>query len=74
MFQLTVLANLCIHLGSGLGTKILVVLVPWLLVAAILAAAIILRRNFAHSNRLVAEDKAKELLAQVYGSGQSSPD
>jgi hypothetical protein len=74
MSELTILANLCIHLGSGLGTKILVVLVPWLLVAAILAAAIVLRRNFAHSNRLVAEDKAKELLAQVYGSDQPSSD
>jgi hypothetical protein len=68
MSELTMLANLCVHFGSGLGTKILVVLVPWALVAGILATAIVLRHNFARNSRLVAEDKAKELLAQVYGS------
>jgi len=68
MPELTVLANLCVHLGSGLGTKVLAVLVPWLLVVAITATAIVLRRNFATSNRHLAEDKAKELLANVYGS------
>jgi hypothetical protein len=44
------------------------VLVPWSLVAGILATAIVLRHNFARNSRLVAEDKAKELLVQVYGS------
>jgi hypothetical protein len=51
--------------------KDLILLVRWLFVAAILAAGTVLRRNFAHSKCLVAEDKAKE---QVYGSDQPGSD